>query len=68
MEILSKRLKQLRSERKLNQQELADKIKVNRVTYTNWENGNRETSLNKMVELATEFNCTVDYLLNDRKL
>ena len=63
MTLLSKRLKQIRTEKKLTQQELADKIGVNRVTYTNWENGNREPELDKVVELATELNCTVDYLL-----
>lgn len=63
MALLHKRLKQLRSEKKLTQQELADRLNVNRVTYTNWENGKREPELDKVVEIATELNCTVDYLL-----
>lgn len=61
----SERLKQLRIERKLTQQIIADNIGVNRVTYTNWENGKREPDLDKVVELATELNTTVDYLLGN---
>ena len=57
------RLKELRKEKKLTQQELANKVGVNRVTYTNWENGKREPELDKVVELATELNSTLDYLL-----
>lgn len=63
MALLSERLKQLRNEKKLTQQELANKVGVNRVTYTNWENGKREPELDKVAELATELDCTVDYLL-----
>ncbi|MGX7420736.1 hypothetical protein ACWOFR_18340 [Carnobacterium gallinarum] len=33
--------------------------------YTNWENGKRELELDKIVELATELNTTVDYLLGN---
>lgn len=40
-------------------------VGVNRVTYTNWENGKREPELDKVVELATELNSTVDYLLGN---
>lgn len=63
MNKFSKRLKERRLEKKLTQQALADKVGVNRVTYTNWENGNREPDLDKVVELATELNTTIDYLL-----
>jgi transcriptional regulator with XRE-family HTH domain len=63
MALLSERLKELRSEKKLTQQELANKVNVNRVTYTNWENGKREPELDKVVEIAKELDCTVDYLL-----
>lgn len=56
------RLKELRIERKLTQQEMADKMEVNRVTYTNWENDKREPRLDQIVELSTNLNATVDYL------
>lgn len=61
----SERLKQLRTEKKMTQQTLANLVGVNRVTYTNWENGKREPELDKVVDLATELNSTVDYLLGN---
>lgn len=57
------RLKELRIKNKLTQQELADRVGVNRVTYTNWENGKREPELDKVIELATELHSSLDYLL-----
>ncbi|MCO6016915.1 hypothetical protein CKN86_06825 [Carnobacterium divergens] len=65
MSKLSERLKEQRTKKKLTQQVLADKVGVNRVTYTNWENGKREPELDKVVELATELNTTIDYLLGN---
>lgn len=65
MSKFSERLKLLRNEKKMTQQVLADLVGVNRVTYTNWENGKREPELDKIVELATELNTTVDYLLGN---
>ena len=35
--IFPKRLKELRQKKGLTQQEIADLLHVNRVTYTNWE-------------------------------
>lgn len=63
MATFAERLKFLRKEKKLTQQELADKIGISRVGYGYWEKGSREPSFDKLVELATELNSTVDYLL-----
>lgn len=65
MATFSERLKQLRTEKKLTQEDIAKKVNVNRVTYTNWENGKRAPELSKLVELATELNSTVDFLLGN---
>ncbi|WP_321388946.1 helix-turn-helix domain-containing protein [uncultured Enterococcus sp.] len=65
MSRFSERLKQRRTEKKMTQQALADLVGVNRVTYTNWENGKREPELDKVIELAAELNTTVDYLLGN---
>ena len=63
MSILSDRLKELRKKKGLTQKDLAEIIDVNRVTYTNWENGKRTPEPVKIVELATALDTTVDYLL-----
>ncbi|HEL0247460.1 TPA: helix-turn-helix transcriptional regulator [Streptococcus equi subsp. zooepidemicus] len=61
--IFTERLVELRKKNDLTQQELADMMKVNRVTYTNWENGKREPSFSKLIELSKLLNTTPNYLL-----
>lgn len=56
-------LKWLRKMNHLTQQQIADELSVNRVTYTNWEKGKREPSFNDLVKLAGFFNVSVDKLL-----
>lgn len=63
MSIFSDRLAELRKKRGLTQQQIADELSVNRVTYTNWEKGNREPSLENVVKLANILDVTTDYLL-----
>lgn len=63
MATFSERLKQRRKEKGLTHQQMAEELKINRVTYTNWENGKREPELVKVTEIAGILNCTVDYLL-----
>lgn len=61
--IFSKRLKSLRQESGFTQQEVADKISINRGSYSNWENGKREPTLENVVKLAKLFKTTTDFLL-----
>ncbi|TNU74108.1 helix-turn-helix transcriptional regulator [Lactococcus cremoris] len=42
---------------------MADMMQVNRVTYTNWENGKREPTLENVVKLAKILKTTTDNLL-----
>lgn len=58
----SQRLKELRLKRGLTQQEIADLVHVNRVTYTNWEKGKREPSFENLVKLADLFEVSLDWL------
>ena len=63
MSLFSDNLKKMREKRGYTHQELADLIGVNRVTYTNWENGNREPKFEKVIELAKVLKANTDYLL-----
>ena len=63
MTTFAERLKELRKEKQLTQQELADKVGISRVGYGYWEKGSREPSLDKLVELDRELDSTVGYLL-----
>lgn len=57
------RLKELRKEKGLTQQELADKIGVTKRTYIYWEKGDRVPKSDKAQQLADYFSVPVGYLL-----
>lgn len=63
MASFSERLKQLREERGLLQRELAETLKLSRVTVTNYEKGKRFPEADLLVKLADHFNVSVDYLI-----
>ena len=65
------RLKILRKEKKLTQDELAHEIGVSKITILRWENGERQIKPEKAKQLADFFVVSVGYLLgytNDRKI
>ena len=53
------RLKELRQEKKLTQQELADEIGVTKRTYIYWEKGERQIKPEKAQQLADFFGVSV---------
>ncbi len=57
------RLKELRQEKKLTQQELAENIGVHYRTLQNWENGESQIKSDKAQQLADYFGVNVGYLL-----
>ena len=57
------RLKELRQERKLTQQELAKQIGVSKLTILNWEKGEHQIKAEKAQQLADIFGVSVGYLL-----
>ncbi|MFR5666009.1 MAG: helix-turn-helix domain-containing protein [Enterocloster bolteae] len=63
--MLNTRLKEMRSLRKLTQQELADAIGVKRQAIINWEKKGKNTipSIENLVELCETLDCSMDYLL-----
>ena len=63
MTIFSERLKELREEKHLTQQELADKVGISRVGYGYWEKGKREPNFKKLILLAKYLDVSTDYLL-----
>lgn len=63
--IFGSKLKELRKEEKLTQEELAEKMGVSKTTIVNYENGNRKVPLEVVVKLANYFNVPVDSLLNN---
>lgn len=61
-EIFSERLRELRLKRGLTQKEMAEKLNVQRSTYT-WYEGGRVPAMETVREIARVFGVSVDYLL-----
>ena len=59
----SERLRLLRRQAKLTQQEVADYLQIHRTTYTKYETRCVTPDQEGLVRLATLFGVTVDYLL-----
>lgn len=57
------RLKELRTEKGLTQQELADIVDVTKLTIANWENEKHKVKSDKAQQLAEYFGVSVRYLL-----
>lgn len=61
--MLNERLKQLRKEKKVTQQDVANYLGITRPAYTAYEKGNRSPDYDLLNKLAKYFNVTTDYLL-----
>ena len=59
------RLKKLRSDSKLTQKQLAEKLSVSQNAIYNWENGKREPNLDMMKRIAKVFDIALYILLDD---
>lgn len=57
------RLKNLRLENKMTQDQLAQKLNIGRTTISGYEKGSIKPSHEILIELCKIFNCTTDYLL-----
>lgn len=56
------RLRGLRCERRMTQQELAKAVGVSKASVSHWEVGTSQPSLSVALELAELFGCTLDQL------
>lgn len=63
MEILSKRIKELRKAAGLTQQETAKRLNIALPTYTRYEYGQREPSATTIAAMARLYKVSADYLL-----
>lgn len=57
------RIKILREELNMTQQELADKLDGAKSTVAMYEKGDRKPSMEVLLKLSEIFNCSIDYLL-----
>lgn len=59
----AERLQELRKERSVTQQTMADFLKIKLRSYQHYEGGDRRPDYEGLVALADYFNVTTDYLL-----
>lgn len=61
---LGKKIITMRNEKKLSQEQLAEKLNVTRQTISNWENGKFYPDIDSLVNLSKYFNVSLDDLLS----
>ncbi len=57
------RIRNLREDMDLTQQDMADKLFINRRTYSSYETGARSIPIETLSNIADIFNTSVDYLI-----
>ena len=58
-----RRIRDMREDRDLTQQQLAEYLKCSQVCYSNYETGKREVPSDVLVRLAQFYRTSVDYLV-----
>lgn len=63
--MFSENLRLKRIQNGFTQSQMADLIKVKRLTYSRYESGSREPRISKLPEIAIALSCTIDDLFCD---
>lgn len=61
-------LRKLRKNKKLSQEDLAEKINVSRQSVSKWETGDAYPEMNNLLELCKIFHCHINDLVNDNMI
>ena len=64
---LSEKLKQLRADKKITQEKLAEILHVSRTTISSWETGRSYPDLQMIVKISDYFKVSLDFLLREDK-
>lgn len=65
--MIGNKLKELRKDKKLTQQQISDILNVKQNTYSQWENDINEPDLLSLVKIADILKVSTDYLLGRYK-
>ena len=57
-------LRQIRKDKKMSQEQLAEKVNVTRQSVSKWENGESYPEMNNILELCKIFNCKLNELVH----
>lgn len=58
-----KRIRDLREDHDLKQQDIAEYLQCSQVCYSHYENGRRDVPTDVLIKLADYYNVSIDYLL-----
>ena len=62
-----KRIRDLREDNDLTQQEVAIYLKINRVVYNRYENGTRDIPVELLIGLSKLYKKSIDYIVENEK-
>ena len=65
---LSKKIKQIRNDNKLTQEQFAEKMLVSRTAVSKWENGTCYQSIDSLKYMSQTFNISLDKLLSSEEI
>lgn len=63
MDLRLERLKGLREDKDLKQEEIAKMLNITQCTYSNYEMGKRQIPIDMLIKLAIFYDTSVDYIL-----
>ncbi|MBE9917451.1 helix-turn-helix transcriptional regulator [Paenibacillus donghaensis] len=58
-----KRIRDLREDRDLTQQKLADHLNISQATYSRYESGDLDVPSSVLIKLSEFYNVSIDYIL-----
>ena len=64
--MLGNRIKELRLQKGITQEQLAQHLNVAKSTIGMWENEKREPDVSTLIKLSNYFHCSIDQLVNDK--
>ena len=59
------RIKELRIEHNLTQEDISKKLEISRELYSLYESSKRSIPLKILIKLAKEYNTSIDYIIGD---
>ncbi len=62
---LDEKIRKIRKENKMNQDDLAEVLNVTRQTISNWENGKNYPDIETLIKISDKFNISLDILLKE---
>lgn len=63
-----KRIRDLREDRDLTQQQLADRLNISQATYSRYESGNLDVPSSVLIRLSEFYSVSIDYILGQTNI